>query len=224
MRRVCLFALVLGCSLGVATPALAVPHFSKSRTREISTLVARFVNDMVRRRDLADGWRIAGPDERGTLTRQQWVSGRQVPVQSYDVLNNPRTAWYPKWKTRTEIGLVLSLKTGRGKNAEMLQAETLLEKLRRGWVVDGFYVDGIFRLGAGHSGSCVSSKCKVTGLADYGAGGGGGSGRGPARIGKQWFVGGLLTVVGIALAIPLVVFLRVRARNRRALAEYLASR
>lgn len=225
MRRLCVPVVVLLCALAAASPALAQPHFSKSRSAQISTLVARFVDDMVKRQDLADGWKIAGPDERGTLSREAWVSGRQVPVQSYDVLNNPRTAWYPRWKTRSEVGLVVSLKTGHGKNAEMLQAEMVLEKLhRRGWVVDSFYVDGIFRLGAGHSGSCVSSKCRVTGLADYAPSGGGGVAAANPRIGGHvvlWILSGVGSLVLLTL---LSSVLYVRRRDRRIRRAYYGSR
>ncbi|HLX32487.1 MAG TPA: hypothetical protein VKR79_06935 [Gaiellaceae bacterium] len=225
VRRLAPFALVLACALAAATPALALPHFDKAQTREISTLVNRLVNDLVRRENLADGWKIAGPPERGAITRKAWLSGRELPVQQMDVLNDPRTAWYAKWKDGDEIGLVLSLRTGHGANAEMYQAETVLAKLRhRGWVVNAFYVDGIFRLGKGHSGSCVSASCKVTGLADYWAGGGGSVGSAKPRIGGMLLVGGVIAIGLLIVGIPLGFVLRARSRYRRARAAYLASR
>ncbi|HZS31553.1 MAG TPA: hypothetical protein VFA37_09870 [Gaiellaceae bacterium] len=224
MRRVCLPALVLVCALVVAPPALAQPHFGKARTQQISTLVARFVNDVVRRRDLADGWRISGPAERGALTLKQWMSGRQLPVQQFDVLNDPRTAWYPKWKSGNEIGLVISLKTGHGRNAEMLQAESALEKLHGSWIVNSFYIDGIFRLGKGHSGSCVSSKCRVTGLADYAAGSGGGVALGKPKIAGHTVVIAVATIPAVLALAVLGLVWRVRRRDRRLRAAYYASR
>ena len=225
MRRLCVVLLVLLGALAAATPALALPHLSKSRSREVSTLVARFVNDLVLRKDLADGWKISGPDERGDLTKKAWVSGRQLPVQRFDVVNDPRTAWYATWKTRSEIGLVVSLKTGHGQNAMMYDENTTLQKWHGRWVVDGFYPEGIFRYGRGHSGSCVSSKCKVTGPADYAAGApGAGVAPAKARIGGDW---GLLVLFGF-LGLPVLglagMGLVAHARNRRARAKYLASR
>jgi hypothetical protein len=224
MLRLYVLVLALSCALVAATSASAAPHFSKARTQEISTLVARFVNDMVERKDLADGWAISGPAERGALTRKAWVSGREVPVQQFDVLNNPRTAWYPKWKTRTEIGLVLSLKTGHGKNAEMLQAESVLEKRHGGWIVNSFYIDGIFRFGKGHSGSCVSSKCRVTGLSDYMPSGGGGVIAVSPRIGHRTLIAILISIGGVIGLTLLSAVLYVRRRDRRARAAYLATR
>ena len=224
MRRVCLLSFVLCCALAVATPAFALPHLSKSRTREIGTLVNRWVDDMVRRGNLADGWKIAGPDMRGALARRSWVSGRQVPVQQIEVLNDPRTAWYAKWKTRTEIGLVVSLRTGHSRKAEMYQDETVLAKEHGRWVVDSFYTDGIFRLGKGHSGSCASAKCKVTGFADYAPGSGGGVAVAKPRIGGKWGVAALSVIAGLPLLGLIGMGLVAHTRNRRARARYEASR
>lgn len=225
MRRFCVLTLVFGCALAVAAPAFALPHLSKSRTREIATLVDRFVNDLVLRKDIADGWKISGPDMRGAIPRKVWMSGKQLPVQQLDILNDPRTAWYAKWKMRTEIGLVLSLRVGHGKDATMYQDEMVLLKQHGRWVVDSFYTDGIFRLGKGHTGSCVSSKCKVTGIADYAPSGrASGVVLGKPRVGRHW---GLVILLGIA-GLPAVVLLGMGAvahlRNRRARAAYLASR
>jgi len=88
-----------------------------------------------------------------------------------EVLNNPRTAWYATARDATHIFLTVSLMTGHGQNKQMLDYSTTLEKRNGRWYVYAFYVDGIFRLGKGHSGSCASSSCKVTGINDYKAGG-----------------------------------------------------
>src|SRR5581483_4524881 len=200
MRRSCLVALVLLGALVVVAPASAAPHLSKSQSREVSTLVDRFVNDLVLRRDLADGWLISGPDERGALTHKEWMSGRELPVQRLAVVNDPRKAWYATWKTRDEIGLVISLKTGHGQHGEMYDEQAAIRKWHGRWVMDVFYTDGIFRYGKGHSGSCVSSKCKVTGMADYAPSGGGGVAEAKPRIGGHW---GLALLFGL-LGLPLV--------------------
>jgi hypothetical protein len=224
MRRSCLFALVLLGVLAVAPPALAAPHLSKSQSRQVSSLVNRFVNDLVRRRDLADGWTISGPDERGALTRKTWLSGRELPVQQLDVVNDPRTAWYATWKTRTEIGLVVSLMTGRGAHRTMYSQQAMLQEWHGRWVVDTFYTDGIFRYGQRHSGSCASSKCKVTGPADYAPSSGGGAALAKPRISGHWVRAVLFGLLGLPVIVLAGVGLVAHARNRRARAKYLASR
>jgi len=225
MRRTCLFALVLLGALVAAMPALAAPQLSKSQSREVSTLVNRFVNDLVLRRNLADGWTISGPDERGALTRKEWMSGNQLPVQQFDVLNNPRTAWYATWKTRTEIGLVVSLRTGHGKHAVMYDEQASLQKWHGRWVMDTFYTNGIFRYGGEHSGSCVSSKCKVTGPADYAPGSGGGDvATAKPRISGHWLLVILFGLLSLPVVALVVVGVVTQRRHRRARASYLASR
>ncbi len=226
MRRVCVLVAALSCALAVASSALAVPHLSDGQTRQISTLVNRWVNDVVLRKNLADGWTIAGRQLRGGTTRQAWIAGRSLPVQHFPLVGTDfRKAWYVQWKTPTAMGLVVALRSGRGKNAQMVQEQTGLVLRNGHWLVNAFYPNGIFRLGKGHSGSCASAKCKVTGLNDYAPSPTGGSALGgSARIGTRWFLIGVLALVGIFLAIPLGIALRVRARHRRAQAEYLASR
>jgi hypothetical protein len=224
MRRICLVVLVVLGALAAAAPALAQPHLSKSQSREISTLVNRFVNDLVLRRNLADGWAISGPNMRGGLTRKAWMSGRELPVQQLAVVNNPRTAWYATWKTSSEIGLVISLKTGHGQNAMMYDQQTVIQKSHGHWVVDGFYTDGIFRYGKGHSGSCVGSKCKVTGMADYAPSSGGGAAPAKARIGGHLGLAVLFGLIGLPVIVLLGMGLVAHTRNRRARARYLASR
>lgn len=224
MRRVWLLATALALGLALTAPAAAAPHLSKSRSREVSTLVARFVNDLVLRRDLADGWKISGPSMRGALTRKEWMSGRELPVQQLDVLNDPRTAWYAIWKSRTEIGLVISLRTGHGANAKIYGEKAVLAKRHGRWVVDSYYTDGIMRLGRGHSGSCVSSKCKVTGLSDYAAGGAGSAAPAKARIGGHWGLVAIFGIAGLPVLVLGVMGLVAYLRHRRARAAYLASR
>jgi hypothetical protein len=168
VRPVCVLVLALVGGFAAVPPALAGPHLSKARSHEISTLVNRFVNDVVRRRDLADGWRLAGPELRGGTTRAAWVAGRAVPVERFPVRGRDfGKAWYPSWVTSSEIGLVVSLRSGRGKNAEIIEEQTVLTKRDGRWVVNAMYPNGIFRLGKGHRGSCPTRKCAVTGLNDF---------------------------------------------------------
>jgi hypothetical protein len=221
--------IVVVCALVAATPALALPHLSKAQSRSVSNIVERWVNDVIRGRNLADGWKIAGAAERGSISHKAWVSGRYLPVMQMRVRNNPRTAWYATGRSGNELFLVVSLLNGRGKNKEMVDNETTLLKRHGKWQVYAFYADGIIRLGPGHSGSCNSSKCKVTGIADFYPGGAndGSGATDQARIGGAW--GGLvvLGIVGlpVLMLLTLGVFLLVRSvQARRARIAYEASR
>jgi hypothetical protein len=226
MRRFCVLVVALACALAVASSALALPHLSAAQTRQISTLVNRWVNDVVLRKNLADGWTLAGPQLRGGTAQQAWDAGRALPVQHFPLVGTDfRKDWYVQWKTPTTMGLVVTLRAGRGKNAEEIQEQTGLVLRDGHWLFNAFYPNGVFRLGKGHSGSCASAKCKVTGLNDYAPSPTGGSALGgSARIGPHWFLYGGVALVAVFLAVPLGIALRVRSRHRRAQAEYLASR
>jgi len=221
--------LVVLCALVAAPTALALPHLDKKQSRVVTNIVVRWVNDVVRGRNLADGWKIAGAAERGAITHKAWVSGRQLPVERIHVENNPRTSWYVTGKQGNEIFLVVSLKTGHGRNKEMLENETTLQKLHGRWYVYAFYTDGVFRLGRGHSGSCVSSNCKVTGINDYRAGGPGGGtgGATTGRIGGDWgflIIGGVLGLPFLFVLGFLLFSLRRHRQARRARIAYMSSR
>jgi hypothetical protein len=154
------------------------------------------------------------------------VTGKALPVEQMRVRNDPRKAWYVTGRDHNEIFLTVSLMTGHGKNKMMYDNETTLQKRNGRWYVYAFYTDGIFRLGPGHSGSCATSKCKVTGFVDLGPGdaAGNGIGSGSARIGASW----AFVVFGVLLGLPLIALLAFGlislVRNRRARLAYTASR
>jgi hypothetical protein len=221
--------LVVLCALATATPALAVPHLNKVQSRKVSNLVDRWVNDLVERRDLGDAWKIAGAAERGAITRKAWVSGRELPFQRMHVRNDPRKSWYATWRDGNELGLVVQLVVGRGQNKTMYANDTTLQKRDGKWIVYEFLTTGTMRYGRGHSGSCFSSKCKVSGTYDLMPGGpaSGGPLDDPHPAGA-W---GVLLIAGVLGAIPVVgvlivaiVALRRSLRVRRARIAYEASR
>ncbi len=237
MRARIVVPLVVLCALAAAAPALADPHVSRAQSHMISNLMVRWVNDVVQRRPnpvvrrvfLADGWKIAGAAERGAISHKAWVSGKELPLRQMVVRNDPRNAWYVKWKSGNEIGLVEQLMTGRAQNRMMYDFETTLQERRGKWVVYGFYGDGFFRYGRGHSGSGVSSKNKVTGINDLRPGDAplGGLGSGKPPISGPWRTVAVAGIAGIPFALlltfGLVAFVRAR-QARRARLEYMASR
>jgi hypothetical protein len=225
LRRSCLLAFTLLCAFAAAAPALAFPHLSKSQTREVSTLVNRFVNDVVRRQNLVDGWKIAGPELRGGTTRKAWVSGRGVTVEQFSTRDrNFRKAWYADWASGGEMGLTVTIRSGKGRNREMIDETMVLTKRHGQWLVNSLYPTGIIRPGRGHKGSCATAKCAVTGIYDFAPSSGGATGSATSHVAGHWlivvFVG--IAAAPIALVVGAVMF--TRRRNRRARAAYLASR
>ena len=219
------------CALVAAVPALASegPHLSRAQTKEISALVDRFIRDVVLRENLPDGWRISGPQMRGGIAKKDWYEGHELPVQRLRVIGDDWShAWnatYPAYgPVQDEIGLSVTLRIGRGENAEAWDEEMVLVRGRGTWLVNGFYTNAIFRLGKGHQGSCLTSKCKTTGLNDFAPSSGPGIGAGAPMLGMEWFWVIVGAVVGVPLTALLGWALYGRFRDRRAWAEYLATR
>lgn len=230
MRRRILFLLAALCALAAAAPALAEPHLTRAQDKEISALVNRFIHDIVLRENLPDGWRISGPEMRGGITKKDWYAGHELPVQRLRVIGDEWShAWYATYPAsgpvQDEVGLSVSLRVGRGENAEVWDEEMVLVRRHGTWLVNALYTNAIFRLGHKKHGSCVTSDCKTTGLNDFvPASGTRGGGGGAPMLGMEWFWVIVGAVVGVPLTALLGWALYGRFRDRRAWAEYLATR
>jgi hypothetical protein len=224
MRPLALIALVLLLG-GVAIPAAEARPASPAARRQIDTLIDRFVKDVVLRRNLTEGWRLAGPDLRGGTTRAAWLSGKGVTVEAFPAVGDDfRHAWAGTFVSPTRAELTVTLRS-RGRNAQLIEAQTVVVEEHGRWVVDIFYPAGIFRLGHGHNGSCGKASCAVSGPNDFGPQGAGGGQEGvPSHDAARWLwivLGSLGGLVAFGAAGLLV---RVRMRDRRARLAYEASR
>ncbi len=227
--------LVVLSALALAAPALAskgVPQPSRAQAKIISALVDRYVKDVVLRENLADGWTISGPQMRGGLTRKAFL--KNPPVQR---LRLTGTSWAHAWSVNcygdhglnscgvaNEWGLDVNLRLGHGKSAQVWDQQMNIDRIHGKWVVNALYTNSVMRLGKGHHGSCATTDCQITGPGDFNAGGRGGGDNGPlATIGGGWVFYALVgTLGGIPLSVLAGYLLYVRARNRRAWAEYVA--
>src|SRR5262249_10845031 len=159
----------------------------------------RFVKDVVLRRNLVEGWALAGPNLRGGTTRSAWLSGQGVTALAFPAVGNDfRHAWDGHLVSPTRAELTVTLRS-RGKNAQLIEAEPVAVQRRGRWVVAIFYPAGIIRLGHGHNGSCGNASCAISGPNDFGPQSAGGGQEGvPARTAAHWLwivlgtVGGLL--------------------------------
>jgi hypothetical protein len=204
--------------LALAAPAAAAPQMSPATRTAIGNVVDRFVKDVVRRENLAEGWTLAGPDLRGGTTRKAWVAGTGVTVAYYPAAGNDfRDAWtgHLVSPTRAELAMVLHPKPGSG---EDITAPTIdVRKIRGRWVVDIFYTAAVIRSSGKHRGSCGTTNCAVSGPNDFGpAAGGSAYGNSSSRISSHWLWIGLAGIGAIVLATPLGIFMRIKRRDRRA--------
>jgi len=226
LRLFALAALALAVALSATTGASAAPRMSPSDRAAISTLIDRFVKDVVLRRNLAEGWDLAGPDLRGGTTRKAWLAGTGVTVEAFPVRGNDfRDAWTGNLvsPTRGELSVILHPKPGSGYDETAATVD--VRKIGGRWLVDLFYSTAVFRTSKSHHGSCGLQNCAVSGPNDFGpAGGGSALGNSSARIGSQWLWIVLAAVGGLVVAVPLGIFVRVKRRDRRAWAAYAGTR
>jgi hypothetical protein len=230
MRRLPLVALLaaLLTSLSVG-PALAAPRITDADRAAIGTLVNDFTKDVLLRQDLAAGWDLAGPDMKGGTTRAAWVKGTGVTLAAYPAKETDFSqAWTGKLVAPGHAVLAMVLHPKPGTKAYMTAFTIDVRKLGGRWVVDLYYPAAIIR-GGTHQGSCGHSDCYISGPADFGplGGGGGGGGAGASNSGKIG-IGSFAIGVGVIGALivltPLGLWLRVKRRDRRAMAAYLSTR
>lgn len=225
MRPLALIALVLLLGSVAAVPTAEARTASPAARRQIGLVIDRFVKDVVLRRNLADGWTLAGPDLRGGTTRAAWLRGSGVTVEAFPAVGHDfRHAWDGKLVSPTRAELTVTLRS-RGKNAQIVEAQTVLVKRHGRWLVDIFYPAGVIRLGPGHNGSCGTPSCAISGPNDFAPQAGGGAQEGvPAADAAHWLWIVLGSLGGVVGATAVGLLLLVRLRDRRARLSYEASR
>lgn len=211
---------------GVAAPAAAGGMPAADRAA-IGRTVDRFVKDVVLRHDLADGWSIAGPQVRGGTTRSAWVDGTGVTVEEFPARGTDFTrAWTGQLVGPGDAVLAMVLQP-RPHTAAWETAFTVdVRKVRGRWLVDAFYPAATIRSTKDHQGSCGRDNCAISGPADFGppAGDSVATGATQGHVGTRSFLLALAGVGALVVLAPLGVWVRLRRRNRRATAAYLAAR
>jgi hypothetical protein len=222
MRRLVLILFVLVSAIAVPS---AQARMTAPTRRQIGVVIDRFVKDVVLRRNLTEGWTLAGPDLRGGTTRAAWLRGKGVTVEAFPAIGNDfRHAWDGKLVSPTRAELTVTLRS-RGKNAQIVEAQTVLVKRNGRWLVDIFYPAGVIRLGRGHNGSCGTPSCAISGPNDFAPQAGSGAQEGvPAADAAHWLWIVLGSLAGFIGATAVALLLRVRLRDRRARLAYEASR
>jgi hypothetical protein len=178
-----------------------------SDRNEIGRLLDAFVKDAVRRENLAAAWGLAGPGLRGGTTREAWVAGRGVTVQTFPVRGTDfRGAWTGQLVEpgHAVLSMVLQLKPnpdGIRAVAESIDAR----KVRGRWLVDAFYPAAL-----------IKTHGTIVGPHDFGAGSGSKEPGTGGRISGHWLLGGLAVFAAVVVGLPLGVWIHVRLRDRRA--------
>src|SRR5581483_287818 len=205
----------------LAAGAPAAPLTSADK-QAIGAVVDTFIKDAVRRDDLAASWRLAGPNLRGGTTRKAWTDGSGVTVPYFPAAGDDFThAWtgHLTQPGHAELTVILHPKDGSG--YDQTAATVDLKKIRGRWLVDLFYAAATFRPSAGHTGSCASSSCSISGPNDFLPGASvPAAADGQRKVGPRTLLTVLLAVAAGLLIVPVTIWLRLRLRTRKAWAAY----
>jgi hypothetical protein len=226
-RRVWIVVAVTTLLLAVLTgaaPARAATRMSPADRAAISTVLDRFVKDVVLRKNLREGWELAGPDLRGGTTRDAWISGKGVTVASFPARGTSfRDAWVGRLVApgHLEGSMILQPKSGSRFNQTAVTLD--VRRISGRWVVDIFYSAAVFRTGSKNRGSCGRSDCAISGPADYGPqGSASAAGNATAHVGAHTFLIGMAIAACLVLLMPFAIWARIRRRDGRARAAYEA--
>jgi hypothetical protein len=212
--------LATGLILTTATGARAAAPMNASDRAAISNLIDRFVKDVVLRRNLAEGWTLAGPELRGGTSRKAWISGTGVTVAPFPARGDKFTnSWTGQLisPNAAQLSVILIPRAGSGYNQTAASVD--VRRLAGHWIVNAFYFNAVFRSGK-KQGSCGLPSCAISGPNDFGAAGGSEVQVNQPRVGAHW-IWIVMAVVGtLVVAIPLGFFARMKRRERRAWKAY----
>ena len=108
-------------------------------SREARGAVAQFINTAVARKNLAQAWKISGPEIKAGLTRKQWMSG-EIPVIPYDIGSVGRAPVRLDWSYPREVGFTVSLLPKDGSSEKPQTFNITVKKYGKGanakWLVD----------------------------------------------------------------------------------------
>lgn len=221
-RAVALALAVVACAAAAATAPAANPRMTPQDRTAISNLIDRFVKDVVQRRDLADGWTLAGPDLRGGTTRAAWVKGTGVTVEAFPIAGNDfHDAWDGHLVSPGHAELTIVMHPKPGSDYDETAATVDVRRINGRWLVDLFYSTAVIRSGSNKRGSCGTADCAISGPADYGPGGGGSAvGNSNARIRGFWLFVAIAGAGALAISVPAGFWVRARRRTKRAYLAY----
>jgi hypothetical protein len=205
LLAVCLAAIALAGVAAAARPRLA----SADRTA-IRAVLEQYVPAMLERKDVRLGWRLSGPQVRGSSTLAEWLHGG-VPIYPFPARPGPVDGWTLTYVTPGDVGLDLLLQPRKGAKSPAIAFRIEMTRIGGAWKVNAFYPEATFDTG----GAKVFSPQDATGN--------GATAQVPRpRVSGRWLllpaaVVGALAVVGVPAGL-----LVSRRRARSASRDYLA--
>jgi hypothetical protein len=125
-----------------STPAqVAEPQVKAPLTQEARRVAIRFIQTAVARENLEEAWSLVGPNLRGGLTRERWITGAN-PVVPYpiDELDVAPYKVDESFETSALLEVALLPRKGSGVRAQIffLQLRRIGTGTKARWVVDNW--------------------------------------------------------------------------------------
>jgi hypothetical protein len=188
-------------------PERPVARTARSLQAPLDT-AAKFVRTAVARKSVGESWELVAPTYVGKeeFTKRTWALG-DIPVQPFPV---DRARWDLDYSYRNEVGLLVALFPPRGSKVRATVFNIDLRAFGKGkqrrWLVEYFGPAGTGTIATGGRGTLGA-----TGLPDLDPVGRPGS----SRLDKKW-IAAPLSVLGLALLVPIVLGVSYAIRSRRA--------
>ena len=159
----------------------------------IGATIEQFVQDGLGRRDLANAYRLATPQLRAGISREDWRRG-ELPVMPYRARVGDGRLWTKDYASGDVVGIEIFLHPGRGETMGPIAFKAAVRRLDGRWLVDSVVPAATF--------SPVDQKPRVFANVDFQRGDLG-SGAAEGRLDAAW----LLLPAGLLAACVLVPLL-----------------
>ena len=186
-------------------------EMAAAERREVIATAAKFVDTAVKREHAEQAFELVGPNLRGGTTRADWVGG-DIPVVPYPV---DAARWKFDYSYADEIGLQVAMFPEPEANVRPVVFNMSLRAVGKGaarrWLVDSWSPRGGGGGSTARPNRTDGSPFQID-LPESAS----------TRLGTGWL---LLPVglIGLALLVPVALFLFERRRNRRAQRAYDAT-
>ena len=191
-------------------PQPQLAQLTRAEAIRVFETSSRFVRTAVAHRRLRDAYDLVGPELRGGMSRVEWAKGENpvVPFPAVGIVN-----WSVAYSYRNDVALDVSLvaKPGSDTVGKTFRIELRRRTRAAPWKVVAWLPNGIS--GAGNVRSIARRQAEAAAEAEQTS----------APL-AAWWLFFPVSLLALALLLPLVLWLRAWLAGRRAERDYRASR
>ena len=196
--------------LVLAAPAAAATKLKPADRAAIKAVLNQYVPAVLERKDIVLGWKLSGPQVRGTTTLKEWQHGG-VPVYPFEARGDRIDTWTTTYVLPGDVGLDLLIQPRKGTKQPAIAFRIEMTKIHGSWKVNAFYPEALFGVDNGR----VFSPQDATP-----------NGATPMvpqpRVSGSWLALPAALIVAAAVLVPVGVVVVNKRRERSAYREHVA--